>query len=693
MPCKPCLATTVQTAWEGDVVGLASPDTGQDRWEWPVLARVSSFLIDLACGEARGIVLCRVSIMSTISVPHARGERARAPYVFLPAVFLVALVAAPAVQAQVTSEAALPPIVVTAARLAQPQTDALPFTTVISRADIEASQAVDLPALLRREAGIQFTQTGGIGQVSGLFMRGAETRQTLVLIDGVPLTKQDASGTVSIEHLMLDQIDHVEIVRGNVSSIYGSSAIGGVIQIFTRRGDGAPRASVEAEAGSRGTTRLAATVSGGNGGADAVRYALSASNFHTRGFSSLNPAQVPDANPDRDGYRNTSVSGSVSKDFGRDHQLGASFSATEGRFDFDSSFGTATDVHTGKTAVGSVAVYSQNRFSERWSSRLTYSEARDRNANHYDTSFGVTDDRYRSRTRMLQWTNEITLAPTWRATAGLERQWQSLSTDDGFGDLLEVNRNATSAFAGIQGNIDAHQFQANLRHDRIDRIDSASTGYFGYGYQFTDQWKAIANIATGFAAPPLGYLYTPGFGNPNLKPERSRSAEFGVQYARGATLLRAALFNTRTREQLQYDLVTGTFANIARARNRGLEVSASGSLADTALRASLTLQDPRDESTGARLRRRAQTLASLAASRSFGPWQLGGDVGLTGSRPDGASVRLPGYALLNLTARYRLTNAVELFGRIDNLLDRDYQTASGYNQPPRGIFAGVRWQR
>lgn len=586
------------------------------------------------------------------------------------------------------------PIVVTAARVAQPQTDALPFTTVISADDIRRSQAIDLPALLRREAGIQFTQNGGLGQASGLFVRGAETRQTLVLIDGVPLTKQDATGTVSIEHLMLDQIDHIEIVRGNVSSIYGSSAIGGVIQIFTRRGDGPPQVTAEAEAGSRGSTRVAAGITGGAGGAgasEAVHFALNASNIRTRGFSSLNPAQVRDANPDRDGYRNSSVSGSLSRAFGSEHEFGANFSATEGRFDFDSSFGSPTDVHTGKTSVSALSVYSKNRLSERWTSRVTLSESRDRNANHYDTRFGINDDRYRSRTRMLQWANEIALADGWSATAGAERQWQRLDTDDGFGDLLDIARNASSVFAGVQGKRGAQQFQFNVRHDRIDRLESATTGYAGYGYLLSDSWKLLASAATGFAAPPLGYLYSPGFGNPALKPERSRSFELGAQYSSKGTLVRAGLFDTRTRQQLQYDPVVNTFANIARATNRGLEVAASTTLADTALRASLTLQDPRDDSTGARLRRRAQTLASIGADRSFGAWQVGGDVGFTGARPDGTA-QLPAYALVNLTTRYRLAKSVELYGRIDNVFDRDYQTATGYNQPPRGIFAGVRWQ-
>lgn len=590
--------------------------------------------------------------------------------------------------AQSSPDKTLSPVVVTASRLEQPQNEALPHTTVLTAQDIRNSQAVDLPTLLKREAGVQLTQTGGYGQASGLFVRGAETRQTLVLIDGVPLTKQDATGTVSIEHLMLDQVDHIEIVRGNVSSIYGSGAVGGVIQIFTKRGSGAPQASVNVEAGSRGTTRVSAGVSGAS---EATRFSLAASNFRTDGFSALNTSQIPQGNPDKDGYRNTSVSGMLSQEWSKGQELGLRFSSAEGKFDFDNAFGTPTEVDTAKTNVDTFTLFSHNRFTANWSSRVMYSESRDKNANRYDTTFGVTEDRYVSKTRSLQWNNEIALSPQWTATAGVERQWQALDSNDGYGTVFATNRNANSVFGGLQGNVGAHQWQFNLRHDQTDRLDSATTGYLGYGFNLTQSLKATASVATGFSAPPLGYLFAPYFGNPNLKPEHSRSAEAGLQYAVSGALLRAVLFKTRVTDQLQYDPVTGRFENVARASNEGLELSASGNWQNTDLRASLTVQDPRDDVTDKRLRRRARTLASVSANKNLGQWQVGGDLGYTGMRQDGVR-DLGAYWTANLTSRYEVKKGLALFGRVENLFDRNYQTAYGYNQPPRGVFVGVNWQ-
>src|SRR3954466_15478596 len=209
-------------------------------------------------------------------------------------------------------------VVVTASRTEQRIRDAIPHTTVITRKDIRDSQAVDLPTLLRREAGIEVSQSGGLGGNASLFTRGGRSAQTLVLIDGVRV--EDAGfGTTAIQHLMLDDIERIEIARGNVSSLYGSGAIGGVVQVFTRRGSGAPAPYGEVTAGSRDTTQL---VAGYGGELGSTRFNVSALRLETRGFSAIDPRFAPLANPDDDGYRNQSVSASLAQRLGVDHELG-----------------------------------------------------------------------------------------------------------------------------------------------------------------------------------------------------------------------------------------------------------------------------------------------------------------------------------------------------------------------------------
>lgn len=573
-------------------------------------------------------------------------------------------------------------VVVTASRVPQPLAEALPHTTVITREDIARAQVPDLPTLLSREAGLQFTANGGLGTATSIFMRGASSSQVLVMVDGMPMTKQDATGAVSIEQLMLDQVERVEIVRGNVSAIYGSGAVGGVIQIFTRRGEGPPRASVRVEAGSRETGRASANLGGRSG---ATSWSVAASYLSTAGFTAIDPAKFAGANPDDDGYHNRSVSLGLAHDVAQGHTVGVKVYSSDGRGEYDSSFGAAADVHKRRSRLSSVQVHSENRFTDAWQSMLAIGEFRDRDRNEQSGSFDMVSDA-RTRTRSLQWTNTVTLAPRWQLTGGLSRQYQHIDTDD-----YDKSRTVDAVFAGISGSMGAHSMQLNLRHDDTETVRSKSTYYLGYGYQLTDSLKAIASASTAFNAPPLGYLYAPFYGNPDLKPEQARTQELGLQYAQGAHVVRATWFRGRVREQLVYDFATNRFENVARARNRGVEVSYTGRLDRTDLRASLTRQDPRDEDTGERLNRRARTLASLSVAHDLAGWLIGADWRYTGDRTDGTQ-DLSDYSVVDLTLRRALTRDLTLFGRIENAGNKHYETAYGYRQPTRGAFVGLQWR-
>ena len=604
------------------------------------------------------------------------------------------LSAAFSVSAQSTNDGgSLPPVVVTASRLPQLQSEALPHTTVITSRQIRDSQAVDLPTLLSREAGLQITQNGGVGSSTGMFLRGADTRQTLVIIDGVPMTKQDTTGTVSIEHLMLDQIERVEVVRGNVSSIYGSAAVGGVIQIFTKAGTGTSGVAASAEAGSRGTYRLSASTGGGSEG---LTYGVAVSDYSTDGFSAVNTGQRPSANPDKDGYRNQSVNGSLIKRWREGQEIGLRLSHSRGKSDYDSAWDSASTKHQSATEVGAVTIFSNNRVTDSWTSRLSFSQFSDDTT--YKTTAKVTRDRYLTRTQTAEWTNELTISPGWRASLGANHQWQTFVSEP---DAVrsEYQRTSQSVFGGLQGTADRHQVQLNTRYDETAGL-SAGTGYAGYGFQLDERFKLIASYSTAFSAPPMGYLYGT-YGNPSLKPEHSRSTEGGIQYSNGQSLVRATVFETRTTDQIQWfttDFNTGDgeFRNLKTTRNRGLELSGVQYVSDWELRASLTVQDPIDLSTNDRLIRRPSTLGSLGAVTKFDKWRVGGNLSYTGSREDydaTGTTTVDPYWLVHLTTRYQIDKNLSVFGRIENLLNANYQTAWGYQQPARGLFMGINWQQ
>lgn len=620
----------------------------------------------------------------------------RAPWVALP-LAIVPAVWSLAALAQDAPAPTLPETVVTATRNPLPLSAAMHHTTVISREDIERSQASDLVTLLQREAGLQRTQNGGVGTVSSVFLRGAPSLQTLVLVDGVPLNKQDASGAVSLEHLMLDNVERVEVVRGNVSAIYGSGAIGGVIQIFTRSGAREPSAQLSAELGPRSTRKVSAQVS-----AQAGETAISAgaSRFQTDGFSSVNPAQFAGANPDADGYTNTSLNLSLTHQLAPRHQVGVRLSQSEGDTAYDNAYGTSTDVQTSNTRISQATLFADNTWGD-WRSRVSLSEQADRSRTRDDGAFG-SDDGFRTSAAVLSWVNTLALGANWLATAGAERQWQRVATQttSAFGTPYGVKRTTLAVFGGIEGALGPGNVQLNLRRDEVGEL-SETTGYLGYSLPLNRQFKLIASASTAFNAPPLGYLFAPGFGNPDLRPETARSEELGLQYEQDSHLLRATWFSTRVTDQLDYDSATFRFANLGRTRNRGLEMSYQGTLGQTRWRAGLTLQDPVNELTGAALTRRAKTLWSLGASHTVAGVALDADLRHTGSRSDryadpatfaAVQTTLPSFTVLDLAASYPLGKDVKLRARIDNVTDENYQTVFGYNQQPRSLYLGMDWR-
>ena len=578
-------------------------------------------------------------------------------------------------------------VVVTAARAPQPLAEAPPHTTVLTRDEIERSQAVDLASLLAAEAGVQLSANGGRGTATSLFLRGAPQRQVLVLIDGVPMSRQDATGQVGIEHLMLEQVERVEVVRGNVSALYGSGAVGGVIQIFTRGAD-VPGTAAFAQAGSRESVNLGARRAGGDA---RTRWSFGASGVRSSGSSAIDPADVPAANPDRDGYRNATVAADLAHRIADGHSVSLGYSHVDGRLDYDSAFAAASDVQTSRTTKDVLRVASEHRVDARWTTRLALTGQRDDARYQESGSFGF-DARYRTDVRTLGWTHEWLAGERTRLFAGVELQRQRIDADDGFGGVYERARSLRALFGSLRSRVGEHDLGASLRVDDVEGAGSHPSGRLDWGWQVAPAWRLVASIANAFAAPPLGYLYAPFFGNPDLQPERSNSVELGAQWATTGQRLRVTGFATRVLDELEYDFASNAFANLARTRNRGLEASYAGSYRATDVRASLTLQRPVDEANGEQRLRRSEVLASVTVSHDLGSgWRVGGAARYAGQRPDAGGVELPAYTVVDLNAQWSWRPGWTLLGRVENVGDARYQTAYGYNQPARGGFVGLRW--
>lgn len=579
-------------------------------------------------------------------------------------------------------------VVVSASRSVQTLAEALPHTTVIDRAQIERLQAVDLVSLLTTEAGVQVASNGGRGTASALFVRGAPTRQVLVLVDGVPLLRQDATGQLGLEHLMLDQVERVEIVRGNVSALYGSGAVGGVIQVFTRGASGSGVRGL-VEGGSRGLAHAAAGLSGQSG---ATAWSVGLSDQRDGGYSAIDPARVAAANPDRDGYRNQSATLGLTHTAAPGQVLGLSLWHTEGRLDYDSSFATPADTQRSNTRKSVARVWADNALGERWTSRLSLSTQRDDARYDESGSYGYVG-RYVTRVESLRWANDVVIDAGWRLVAGLEQERQHIDADDGFGGTYQRARSVRAVFAGMHVRGLSQQLALDLRRDHLDGTGSRTSARAGWSWVPQPAWTVFASAATAFSAPPLGYLYAPWFGNPALRPEVSTSAEAGLQWQQARQRVRATAFHTRVRDELDYDLSTYRFDNLARTRNRGLEVSADGRWGGLDWRASATSQRPVDAVSGQPRLRRSEQMGALTLSQQVAPgWRAGAALKWSGARPEVGGAVLPAYVVADLTTQWDVSASWQVFARIENLGDVRYETAAGYPQPRRGVFVGLRWR-
>ena len=580
-------------------------------------------------------------------------------------------------------------MVVTATRTQERLAQTLQHTTLITPEQIRNSGAPDLPTLLRQEAALEIAQSGGVGKQSSTFMRGANSNHTLVLIDGIRANSATV-GATALDQIMLDQIDRIEVVRGNVSSLYGSEAIGGVIQIFTKRGKGEPSLSIAAGYGTENTARFNA---GYGGVAGNTRFNANLSAFHTDGFSAINRDSIPLAffsnagDEDDDGYRNLSFSANLSHQLSPGQNLGFTALHSDGKVEFDGG-----GVNSSKSKLTTWSLYSSNQIGETWRSKVTLAQGIDDLKSFQD---GASKTRFKTTNNQLGWQNDIEIAEGHRLVAGLEYLNQDVVSTTQFST---TDRSIESGYLTYFGELGPHTVQVNGRYDRYSDFGGNFSGLLGYGYRLTENWRVTAGVSNAFRAPTFNELYDPGFGfgNPNLKPEKARSTELGVQYQTASQRVKAVMFRTRTDDLIVgvFDPVTFNFpaTNLDHSESKGLELSYTGELGPLELRASFTEQRFENLDTSERLLRRANRFGSLGAQYRFGDWRTGAEVLASGNREDFevrapfGKVALNGYSLVNLTASYQFRPDSGVAFRLENVFDTQYELVRGYNTQGRSFF-------
>lgn len=591
------------------------------------------------------------------------------------------------------------PLVITSGRMPEPQAQATAATTVFERDDIERLQVSSVAELLQRVPGLSVVRTGGTGSQTGVFLRGTSTAQTLVLVDGQRIAAA-SSGTSSLEFLAPEQIERIEVVRGARSALYGSDAIGGVIQIFTRKGDDQGLAPyVRLAAGSDSTYQRSLGLSGGD---ERTRFHLGAALDETAGIDATRDGFG--ANGDDDAYRNRSLSLSLSHRFDDSLQIGFNLLDQRGQVEYDDVF--SGSLPTTDYLLSSASGFIDAQLSDSWSSRLELGHSEDKRDSGNDQPGGSVSQ-FNTYRDAANWLNTLTLNENHQLLLGLD--WYE-DRAQGTTDFVEDSRWNRAAF--IQHRYSGENFstEIGLRHDDNQQFGHENTWNAALTLPLGNANDLILSYSEGFRAPTFNDLYYPDFcfgsmcfpsANPELTPERSRSYELQWRSRYSDTgSLQASVYRTEIEDAIVLD-ENFIPQNVQTARINGFEAAVQQELFGWQGNLALSLIDPRDRDSGHTLQRRAKRTLTLDIDRCFGDVSIGAGWRALSGRYDDAEnqIRMSGYGLLSLRAAWQATQELGLSLKLDNLLDRDYAEATystpngrfGYNSAGRTALLAVTW--
>lgn len=593
-------------------------------------------------------------------------------------------------------------VVVTASRVATPVTDVIADVTVVDRAVLDRAGQSSLRDVLAQQPGVQLVSSGSYRSNTSIFLRGATTAQTIVMIDGIRVGSA-TSGGAALENIPLDRIERIEILRGAASALYGPDAVGGVIQIFTREPTDMLALQASAGAGTDGQQQVAASVRGSDG---ALGYSLGVSREKASGISvSVNPA-LSGYNADADGFDTASADARFIAKLHRDHVLTLSMMQSDTDYQTDTAIpsGTpnplgltkaTTDTHT-LALTQNTALKWDAQWLPQWTSSVLLGRSEEQSSQRYlrasDGALGATG-KFNTSRRQLSWQNDV----QWDedvATALLEGRTEAVDSSTAY---TVTQRDLRSLMLSYAFNRAAWNALLVVRRDDNSQFGSYNNWAVSGGYRLTEALRTVASLGTSFQAPTFNQLYFPGFGNTALVPQLNRATELGLKYQHGHLAWSALAYQN----DIQGFIVPVTNVQSSLAVLRGGTLSADLQSGDTTYSASYDYADPRSYSStpasnDLRLVRVAREVFNARISHRMGVLHLFGELKLSSDREDakvtgsGRDV-LPGYGVLNLGGRWKVHKNAALLARINNLTDTQYMLANGYSMPGRNLFVSVNW--
>ena len=580
-------------------------------------------------------------------------------------------------------------VVVTASRLEEPLRYSPDSVTVVTEEEIQKKGRKTVIDVLRDVPGVSIAQYGQFGGSTSIYLRGTNNAHTLIMIDGVRVGDPMATdGKMSISDLSTDNIERIEVVRGAQSVLYGSDAIGGVINIITKKGKGKPEFYLSGEGGSFETFRERLGVSGSN---EKVSYSASVLRLDTKGVSK---ADKDLGNTEKDPYETTNISARLDATISETVRAGFSVRHAESSMDYDNWI-PADANNVQDTDITSVSTnFDQDLFG--WWQHViklgTTGTKREYTAN------GAFDETYKGRTNLASWQHNFFIKDMDTITAGFDYQEESGDLQSVWGGDIPEKKVDTKGFF-IQNKLTPFKglsFTLGARHDKHQTFGGEDTYKVALAYLYEETGTKIrGSYGTGFHAPSLYQLYS-SYGDPNLKPEESKGYDMGVdqEFFGRKVLLSVTYFHTGIRELIGFNLDTYKYYNIDEVKTNGWETSVSFKPLDwLSLDASYAYTEAKDDTTDRDLMYRPKHTGGASLNiRPLKKLNVNLNVQYVGKRYRNTAntLEMPDYTLVNLAASYEATKRLQVFGRVDNLTDKNYESIYRYGEPGIGVYGGVK---
>ena len=748
-------------AWEGQILRFTSPDTGQDRWNFADgdLRAPMKVLVTKLTPELLHVKFCSTQLTGKLA-RYFEGRKFVMKQQFsikkigisLYCVTLIFINSAYSQTSANVSIAVAPnpmdPVLVTANRAPTLATNVLADYDYVGAEEIQQAGQTSLVDLLQRQRGVQISNGGGSGgSGASVFLRGTTNAQSLVLIDGVR-SDSAMNGGPTWESIPLPLIDHIEIIFGPQSSLYGSDAIGGVVQIFTKDGDGPAKVSASTGYGTYGTSVSDASIYGSTEGDQKIRYSLGVSETLSTGFNTVASNNPFGMTAMKTGYVQNGVTGKLSQEWSKGQVVGLQMiqsrvnSQVPG-FNTLDYYNNSTYFYCGwgagpcgtpgpqqaQNAISQMGIYtlfSRNQMTDIWKSSLQASISNNngqvlQDATQYSPAYNPFTN---TKQNIYTWQNDISLGDDILQLLG-ERRAQSVNTlqYNYVADTNFVNgnssltappsgfsqtRNTNSVAASYQLKRGNNLANLSIRNDSIGGYGPQTTGAISYGYFFTREWRANVNYGTGFRAPTFNDLYYPGYGMSNVLPEKSKNTEVGLHYDGNSYEAHMVIFDNSITNLIQGTYMGcpssdlwGCAGNIGYAHITGVSFGGTAHLGNFTLKGSVTQQNPENVTKDTVLFKQARTIGNSSVEYNYQKFIAGFGGTFSGQSQDfpGNDVTtnspysgtLGGYSIFNLYSSYEIERDWTVFARWNNMFNKQYQLTYGFNTMGSNIFAGVRY--